>query len=150
VGRPVSRRRAFVLWTHRSAPYRLVGAIAHRYRPGGTAVGWGAEVISSISATPDRWRAAALGIVPVPQGRFVSEPGDGMLAALVPERARTCYRMRTLLDAGMVLPGSSDAPDGLTASAVAMRADRVVHEGCRRVQRVERILRSWRAGSSAC
>ncbi|GAA0922938.1 amidohydrolase [Pseudonocardia zijingensis] len=55
-------------------------------------------------------RAAALGIVPVPQGRFVSELGDGMLAALGPERARTCYRMRSLLDAGMVLPGSSDAP----------------------------------------
>jgi predicted amidohydrolase YtcJ len=55
-------------------------------------------------------RAAALGIVPVPQGRFVSELGDGMLAALGPERALTCYRMRSLLDAGMVLPGSSDAP----------------------------------------
>lgn len=35
-------------------------------------------------------RAAALGIVPVPQGRFVSELGDGMLAALGPEPATAC------------------------------------------------------------
>lgn len=55
-------------------------------------------------------RAAELGVVPVPQGRFVSELGDGMLAALGPERSRRCYRMRSVLDAGMVLPGSSDAP----------------------------------------
>ena len=32
-------------------------------------------------------RAAALGVVPVPQGRFVGEIGDGMLRALGPERA---------------------------------------------------------------
>lgn len=55
-------------------------------------------------------RAAGLGVVAVPQGRFVGEIGDGMLAALGPERARGCYRMRSLLEAGMVLPGSSDAP----------------------------------------
>ncbi|WP_320777415.1 amidohydrolase [Streptomyces sp. CRN 30] len=55
-------------------------------------------------------RLAALGVVPVPQGRFVSEIGDGMITALGPERADRCYRMRSLLDAGAVLPGSSDAP----------------------------------------
>jgi len=55
-------------------------------------------------------RAAALGVVPVPQGRFISEFGDGMAAALGPERAAQCYRMRSLLEAGMVLPGSTDSP----------------------------------------
>jgi len=55
-------------------------------------------------------RAAALGVVPVPQGRFISEFGDGMAAALGAERAQHCYRMRSLLDAGIVLPGSTDSP----------------------------------------
>lgn len=55
-------------------------------------------------------RAAALGVVPVPQGRFISEFGDGMAAAIGPERAEQCYRMRSLIDAGMVIPGSTDSP----------------------------------------
>ncbi|HEY3682140.1 MAG TPA: amidohydrolase [Streptosporangiaceae bacterium] len=55
-------------------------------------------------------RIAAQGVVPVPQGRFISEIGDGMLAALGPDRARLAYRMRAFLDAGAVLPGSTDSP----------------------------------------
>ncbi|TNC28218.1 amidohydrolase [Amycolatopsis alkalitolerans] len=55
-------------------------------------------------------RVAALGLVPVPQGRFITEIGDGMAAALGPEREDWCYRQRSFLDAGCVLPGSSDRP----------------------------------------
>ena len=55
-------------------------------------------------------RVAALGVVPVPQGRFVGEIGDGMLRALGPTRAGWAYRYRSLLDAGVVVPGSSDRP----------------------------------------
>jgi predicted amidohydrolase YtcJ len=55
-------------------------------------------------------RAAGLGVVPVPQGRFVNEIGDGMLRALGPDRAKWAYRHRSLLDAGIVVPGSSDRP----------------------------------------
>lgn len=55
-------------------------------------------------------RIVALGLVPVPQGRFVSETGDGLLAAMGPERSGGLYRMRTWVDAGVELPGSSDAP----------------------------------------
>lgn len=55
-------------------------------------------------------RAAELGVVPVPQGVFISEFGDGILAAIGEERARGTYRMRSLLDAGMVVPGSTDSP----------------------------------------
>ncbi|SFP45002.1 hypothetical protein SAMN05421810_102618 [Amycolatopsis arida] len=55
-------------------------------------------------------RVAELGLVPVPQGRFVNEIGDGMRAALGPEREDWCYRLRSFLDAGCVLPGSSDRP----------------------------------------
>ena len=55
-------------------------------------------------------RAAELGVIPVPQGRFATELGDGMLAAIGPERESWLYRQRSLLEAGLVLPGSSDRP----------------------------------------
>jgi predicted amidohydrolase YtcJ len=55
-------------------------------------------------------RMQRLGVIPVPQGRFASEIGDGMKAALGPERTRQCYRQRSFLDRGIVLPGSSDRP----------------------------------------
>jgi predicted amidohydrolase YtcJ len=62
-------------------------------------------------ARPDQVaRAAKLGVIAVGQGRFASELGDGMLAAVGPERAAWLYRQRSLLDAGLVLPGSSDRP----------------------------------------
>ena len=55
-------------------------------------------------------RAAGLGVIAVPQGRFAAELGDGMLAAVGPARHGWLYRQRSLLEAGMVLPGSSDRP----------------------------------------
>ena len=55
-------------------------------------------------------RAAERGVVAVPQGRFATEFGDAMMAAVGPERQSWLYRQRSLLDAGMVLPGSSDRP----------------------------------------
>lgn len=62
-------------------------------------------------ARPDQvGRARALGVIPVPQGRFANEIGDGMLRAVGPQRAAWVYRQRSLLDAGLVLPGSSDRP----------------------------------------
>ncbi|MFB9857184.1 amidohydrolase [Paenarthrobacter aurescens] len=55
-------------------------------------------------------RAARLGLTAVPQGVFISDFGDGMMAAVEPELAPLLYRMKSLLTAGMVLPGSSDSP----------------------------------------
>jgi predicted amidohydrolase YtcJ len=55
-------------------------------------------------------RIARLGVIPVPQARFISEIGDGMLDAIGQDRAGDCYRERSFLDAGIVLPGSSDRP----------------------------------------
>jgi predicted amidohydrolase YtcJ len=55
-------------------------------------------------------RMAQLSVLPVPQGRFISGLGDGMAAAVGPERVDWCYRMRSFLDAGLVVPGSSDRP----------------------------------------
>ena len=63
------------------------------------------------AARPDQVkRAAALGVIPVGQGRFATELGDGMLAAVGPDRHPWLYRQRSLLDAGIVLAGSSDRP----------------------------------------
>ena len=53
---------------------------------------------------------ATIGIIPSPQGRFVNELGDGMRAALGESRVPWCYRLRSVLDAGCVLPASSDRP----------------------------------------
>jgi predicted amidohydrolase YtcJ len=55
-------------------------------------------------------RCADLGVIPVPQGVFISDFGDGILEAIGPERSAGTYRMRSLLDAGMVVPGSTDSP----------------------------------------
>lgn len=54
-------------------------------------------------------RIARLGVIPVPQGRFINEIGDGMLRA-IGNRSPDCYRQQSFLDAGVVLPGSSDRP----------------------------------------
>jgi predicted amidohydrolase YtcJ len=63
------------------------------------------------AARPDQVaRAAELGVIAVGQGRFASELGDGMLAAVGKEREGWLYRQRSLLDAGLVIPGSSDRP----------------------------------------
>ena len=58
----------------------------------------------------DLERIARLGVVPVPQGCFVFELGDGMAAALGPDRVAQCYRQRSFVDRGIPLPGSSDRP----------------------------------------
>lgn len=55
-------------------------------------------------------RAAALNLIPVPQGVFISDFGDGIIDAIGDERSAGTYRMRSFLDAGMVVPGSTDSP----------------------------------------
>ncbi|MDE8585971.1 amidohydrolase [Arthrobacter sp. NQ4] len=55
-------------------------------------------------------RAAALGLVGVPQGRFISELGDGVVRAVGQDRVPSIYRVKGLLDAGMEIPASTDAP----------------------------------------
>jgi predicted amidohydrolase YtcJ len=64
----------------------------------------------SVSRPDQVERAARLGVIAVPQGRFATEIGDGMLRALGPDRSSWLYRHRSLLEAGMTLPGSSDRP----------------------------------------
>lgn len=55
-------------------------------------------------------RMARLGVIPSPQGRFVGVVGDGLLEILEPTQLANTYRARSFLEAGIVLPGSSDRP----------------------------------------
>ncbi|MGI6876301.1 amidohydrolase [Amycolatopsis sp. 3B14] len=55
-------------------------------------------------------RIVSAGVIPVPQGRFISALGDGFLAALGADRVERAYRMRSFVEAGVELPGSTDAP----------------------------------------
>lgn len=99
-------------------------------------------------------RAAALGVIAVPQGRFASELGDGMLAAVGQDRHAWLYRLRSLLEAGMVLPGSSDRPvvagapllgiadmvNRRTSSGAPFNPDEAISAG--------QALRAWTWGSA--
>lgn len=66
-------------------------------------------------------RLLRLGVIPVPQGRFMTEIGDGMIAALGQERSGWCYRGASFLRDGGVLPGSSDRPVVLGAPLLGMQ-----------------------------
>lgn len=55
-------------------------------------------------------RAVSLGLIGVPQGRFISELGDGVIRAVGQDRVPSIYRVKGLLDAGMEIPASTDAP----------------------------------------
>ena len=63
-----------------------------------------------VIAEPLLDKVKALGVIPVPQGRFVSEIGDGMKRALGAHRTPDAYRQRSFLERGIPLPGSSDRP----------------------------------------
>lgn len=65
---------------------------------------------ASMSSDRQIARMVQLGLVPVPQGRFIHELGDGVRAAVGEERQSLAYRAKGFLDAGLVIPGSTDAP----------------------------------------
>jgi predicted amidohydrolase YtcJ len=53
---------------------------------------------------------AELGVIPVGQPPFIHEFGDGFLAHLGRERCQLTYPLKSLLDAGIPVAGSSDSP----------------------------------------
>lgn len=55
-------------------------------------------------------KIAESGIILVPQPRFIREFGDSMAAKIGEVRTNLSYPAKRLLDAGVVLPGSSDRP----------------------------------------
>lgn len=66
-------------------------------------------------------RLVASGAVPVPQPLFITMFGEGMRERLN-DRASWAYRARSLLDGGLVLPGSSDRPVAPGAPLAVMQA----------------------------
>lgn len=64
----------------------------------------------SVASDEQIERIARLGLIPVPQGRFVQELGDGAAQAMGKERLPLTYRVKAFLDAGIEIPGSTDAP----------------------------------------
>jgi predicted amidohydrolase YtcJ len=99
-------------------------------------------------------RIAQLGVIPVPQGRFIGELGDGMLAALGEHRAGDTYRLASFLRAGIVLPGSSDRPvvDGRPLLGIADMVSRRTESGQpfseSEALTVEEALRCYSIGSA--
>jgi hypothetical protein len=67
-------------------------------------------------------RFAELGVVPVPQPRFLYAIGDTMAAAVGARRADWLYRHRSFLDAGLRVPGSSDRPVAPGAPLLGMQS----------------------------
>ncbi|MEU1898610.1 amidohydrolase [Nocardiopsis dassonvillei] len=76
-------------------------------------------------------RIAEAGLVPVPQPRFLYALGDGMAAAVGPDRVPWLYRHRSFLDHGLRVPGSSDRPVAPGAPLLGMESmvERVTASG---------------------
>lgn len=99
-------------------------------------------------------RFAELRVVPVPQHNFLHTFGDAMAAALGPRRTPWSYRMRSLLDLGIPVPGSSDRPVAPGAPLPAMQSmvERLTETGSpygpdERVTALA-ALRAWTTGSA--
>nr|WP_279582752.1 amidohydrolase family protein [Fodinicola feengrottensis] len=131
-------------WTRTSKPSALLPRPDARHR----------IEHAGVTTDEDLARMVALGVIPVPQGRFVGEIGDGMLAALGPARARHCYRLRSFLDAGITLPGSSDSPvvDGSPLRGIHDMVNRRTDSGVPFVPAealtAEQALRAYTHGSA--
>ncbi|MDR2566740.1 MAG: amidohydrolase [Bifidobacteriaceae bacterium] len=99
-------------------------------------------------------RMAELGLIPVPQGEFLTLSGDDYIDAVGPERAETLYRQRSFLEAGIEVPGSSDCPvvrgrplDGIQA-LVRRRAPSGVILGPAERLTTAQALRAYTYGSA--
>ena len=77
-------------------------------------------------------RLVELGLVPVPQARFLHEIGTSMAEAVGPARVPWLYRHRSLGAAGLVVPGSSDRPCvavGAPLAGMASMVERATRDG---------------------
>lgn len=107
-----------------------------------------------VCRSEDVSRMARMGVIPVPQGRFVGEIGDGMAAALGPARIAQCYRGRSFLAAGLELPGSSDRPVVAGAPLLGIhdlvnrRTENGMAFAAEEALTPEQALRAWTLGSA--
>ncbi|WP_405747139.1 amidohydrolase [Streptomyces sp. NBC_01525] len=104
---------------------------------------------------PDQLAAfASLGVVPVPQHNFIPAFGESMAAGLGARRADWAYRLRSFLDLGLTVPGSSDRPVAPGAPLAAMQAmvERLTETGApfgpHESVPATAALRAWTVGSA--
>ena len=76
-------------------------------------------------------RAGKLGVAVTPQAGFISAFGQQMADQVGPERADWLYRGRSVIDAGIILAGSSDLPvaDNNLRRGMQAAVDRVTEAG---------------------
>lgn len=100
-------------------------------------------------------RIARNDVVLVPQPHFIHAFGDGMRVLLGEDRAQHSYPVKSLLEAGAVLPGSSDRPvaDGRPLRVMQSFVERTTASGAEygpaeRISATE-ALRAYTVGSAA-
>ena len=108
----------------------------------------------AVSSDEQVQRAARLGVIPVPQGTFISDFGDGIREALGAERTEQSYRFASLLTAGIEVPGSTDSPvsDGNPLRCIHDMVNRTTSSGqpfapAERIT-VEQAVRAYTYGSA--
>jgi predicted amidohydrolase YtcJ len=76
-------------------------------------------------------RIAALGLIPVPQGEFLTVYGDQYIEAIGVDRAQILYRQLAFLEAGLTVPGSSDCPvvGGSPLAGIQALVERIAPSG---------------------
>ncbi|RII41269.1 amidohydrolase [Galactobacter valiniphilus] len=100
-------------------------------------------------------RLARLGVYLVPQPFFIPLFGDGMAAALGPERTAHSYPAASLLKAGLAVPGSSDRPvaPGAPLPIIQAFVQRLTRSGAEYAPAerlsVEQALDAYTLGSAA-
>ncbi len=101
-------------------------------------------------------RIAELGVIPVPQQRFIYELGDGFIANLGRDRVQLTYPQRTLIDRCVLFPGSSDRPvvDGAPLLGIESAVNQMTAHGQPYVpeERItaEEALRAYTLHSAYC
>ena len=100
-------------------------------------------------------RIIKAGVIPVPQGSFIGDFGDGYITVLGEERVHQTWRMGSFVKRGTVVPGSTDAPVTGAAPLYSLQcmvtrktANGVVLGGDREKLTTEQALRAYTYGSA--
>jgi predicted amidohydrolase YtcJ len=108
-----SHRAGFQLAIHCIEPDTVAAAIAAlEYVGGKSSIAGRRHRLEHVSECPPELlqRLTKLRATVVTQPPFIHQSGERYLATVPPERQRWLYRIRSFLDAGLIVAGSSDSP----------------------------------------